>query len=324
MAETSLHSSKQAKSGTKRSRIRLYILLGIGGLLIGGAVWYIIFHLRRPIGEGPAGPDVPPELFRQAWTTQDVLLFGLGDSVTAGLGARSADHSYFKRLIQNPPDEFPSLQGLCLQSVLPNLRTQNVAISGSTSLHHIEVLKERLEPQDKNTLGIVVMTTGGNDIIHSYGQRPPKEGAMYGATLEQATPWIDNFRDRLNGMLDLINERFPGECHVFLADIYDPTDGIGDAPSVFLPRWDDGLAIHAEYNKIIRECIEQRDNVHLVPLHATFLGHGSHCQQFWLDTYRADDPTYWYYDNIEDPNDRGYDAIRRIFLLAIADVLGSK
>ena len=139
MTESSLHSAERAKSGPKRSRIRLYILLCIGGLLVGGALWYIIFHVRRPVGEGPAGPDVPTESFQQPWSTQDVLLFGLGDSVTAGLGAKSADHSYFNRLIQNPPDEFPSMEGLCLQSVLPNLRTQNVAISGSTSLQHIEV-----------------------------------------------------------------------------------------------------------------------------------------------------------------------------------------
>ena len=29
------------------------------------------------------------------------------------------------------------------------------------------------------------------------------------------------------------------------------------------------------------------------------------------------DPHYWYYHNLEDPNDRGYDALRRVFLNAI-------
>ncbi len=91
----------------------------------------------------------------------------------------------------------------------------------------------------------------------------------------------------LNAMLDILNERFPGGCHVFLADIYDPTDGIGDAPSVSLPDWPDGLAIHAEYNKIIHTYADERDNVHLVPLHATFLGHGLHCRQFCRNTYRG-------------------------------------
>jgi hypothetical protein len=58
-----------------------------------------------------------------------------------------------------------------------------------------------------------------------------------------------------------------------------------------------------------------------VPLHQTFLGHGSHCTDFWrTKIYCAEDPHYWYYDNIEDPNDRGYDAIRRILLNSIAGV----
>lgn len=310
-----------AKSPRSRpSRLRWLLLVGC--LLIGSAVWYIVFHQWRPVGEGPAGPVVSPEPFQSTWSTRPVLLFGLGDSVTAGLGAKSADHSYFNRLVRNPPDEFAEMQGLCLSAALPNLTTQNAAVSGSTSLQHLETLKRELVLQDEETLGIVVITTGGNDIIHNYGRSPPKEGAMYLATLSQAEPWIDNFLVRLNMMLDLIDERFPGGCHIFLADIYDPTDGVGDGASVHLKKWRDGLAIHARYNEIIHACADERDNVHLVPLHATFLGHGSHCRQFWRNTYRADDPHYWYYFNIEDPNDRGYDAIRRIFLNEIARVVG--
>jgi hypothetical protein len=143
---------------------------------------------------------------------------------------------------------------------------------------------------------------------------------MYGAALQQARPWIANFENRLNRMLDLLTERFAGGCEVFLGDIYDPSDGVGDAPSVFLPAWPDAMAIHAAYNDVIHRCADARKNVHLVPIHGTFLGHGIHCTQFWRAHYRADDPHYWYYFNLEDPNDRGYDALRRLFLLEIAAV----
>lgn len=163
------------------------------------------------------------------------------------------------------------------------------------------------------------MTSGGNDLIHSYGRRPPEEGAMYGASLEQSQPWIDAFESRLSRMLRSISDRFPAGCQIFLGDIYDPTDGVGDAPSIFLPDWPDGLAIHAEYNSVIGRVANQFDHVHVVPLHQTFLGHGSHCRQFWRSTYEWNDPTYWFYTNIEDPNDRGYDAIRRVSLRAIVD-----
>ena len=51
-----------------------------------------------------------------------------------------------------------------------------------------------------------------------------------------------------------------------------------------------------------------------------FLGHGIHCTQFWAEHYHPDDPHYWYHVNLEDPNERGYDAIRRLFLLEISKV----
>ncbi|HEY2839732.1 MAG TPA: SGNH/GDSL hydrolase family protein [Pirellulales bacterium] len=279
---------------------------------------YLYFWMARPVGKGPAGPAVAQAAFAQPWSERRVLLLGIGDSITAGLGARSPDHSYFQRLAKNPPDEFTDLRGVCLSVVFPNLESSNLAISGSTSLDHLRVIEENLPPQPADLFGLIVITTGGNDLIHSYGQRPPREGAMYGATLAEAQPWIANFEQRLNKMLDLLDERFPGGCQVFLADIYDPTDGVGDAPSVYLPHWPDGLAIHAAYNEIIHRVAKDRQNVQTVPLHEAFLGHGAHCRQFWRSTYRAEDPHYWFYDNIEDPNDRGYDAIRRVFLNTIA------
>ena len=33
------------------------------------------------------------------------------------------------------------------------------------------------------------------------------------------------------------------------------------------------------------------------------------------------DPYCWYHVNLEDPNERGYDAIRRLFLIEMARVL---
>ena len=301
----------------KFSRIRITILCVVGAVLIAGSAAYLKFYWMRPIGHGPAGPDVSAAPFKQPWSQQNVVLVGIGDSVTSGFGADSRAHCYFNRLATNPSDEFPDMQGKALTEVLPNLKKENLAVSGSTSADHLATIEDRLSQYDNDVFGLVVMTSGGNDLIHSYGRQPPRECAMYGATLAEAEPWIKSFQARLAEMLDKIAAKFPGGCEIYLADIYDPTDGIGDAPSVFLPDWPDGLAILGKYNEVIRQTVEARPNVHLVPLHETFLGHGSHCCQFWRPTYVADDPHYWFYENIEDPNDRGYDAIRRIFLNAI-------
>jgi len=244
-------------------------------------------------------------------------LLGLGDSITAGFGA-SRGLSYFDRLVQNPPDEFTELDGICLSRVLPNLRSLNLALSGTDSLQHLSKQLPRIPQQPADVFGLVVFTTGGNDIIHAYGRAAPREGAMYGATLAQARPWIEAFESRLATMLDRVEACFPGGCAIFLANIYDPTDNVGDSASAGLPAWPDGLAILRAYNAVLARAAEQRPNVYGVDLHQTFMGHGIHCTKFWRATYQANDPHYWYYDNLEDPNDRGYDAIRRLFLNEIA------
>ena len=303
----------------KSKRRRLFVLLGLGLMSTIAAWGYIQFYIARPTGSGPAGPAVAREPFEKPWSDRQVLLLGIGDSVTAGLGAKNASHSYFQRLVDNPPDEFAELQGVCLSRVLPNLTTKNLAISGSTSLTHAEVIAERLVSQPPEVYGIVVMTTGGNDLIHSYGRAPAREGAMFGAEYEEAQPWIANFETRLNSMLDAIIEKFPGGCEIHLADIYDPTDGVGDGASIMLKPWEDGLAIHADYNRVINRCADAREQVHVVPLYKTFLGHGGHCRQFWRPFYDPKDPYYWFYVNVEDPNDRGYDAIRRVFMNSILE-----
>lgn len=298
---------------------RLKILLGSAIVLLLTVLWYRQFHLARPVGSGPAGPAVESSAFEQIWTDRKIHVVGLGDSVTAGLGAKNRSHSYFNRVIRNPKDEFESLKGLCLSAVIPNLTSENYAISGSESSTHHEIIHETLPKYDDDVFGIVMMTSGGNDLIHMYGRSPPRECAIYGATEEQAEPWIENFETRLTEMIDGIKAKFPGGCEIYIGDIYDPTDGTGNAASIFLPRWPDGIAIHAKYNQTIRRVASKHGNVFVVPLYETFLGHGSQCRKFWVKTYRKEDPYYWFYTNVEDPNDRGYDALRRIFLNAIVD-----
>lgn len=317
MAVASPSIPDEAPSRRHRSRLRIAVLLALAALVLAATGWFGYFWLTRDMGSGPAGAAVASEPFVEPWSRRPVLLLGVGDSVTKGFGA-SAWKSYFQRLAHNPPDEFPEMTGRTLSAVFPNLETRNEAVSGSTSPQHLEGIR-RLPVFPKETFGLVVMTSGGNDIIHDYGRSSPREAAMYGATLEQAQPWIRNYEQRLDTMLTELRRRFPGGMHVFLANIYDPTDGDGTAGVVGLPSWPDGLRIHAAYNAILERVAERHPDVTLVDIRTPLLGHGIYCRQFWRNHYHPSDPTYWYAPNFEDPNDRGYDAIRRAFLNTIID-----
>jgi lysophospholipase L1-like esterase len=299
----------------------VFLLLVLGGCWL---AWQWHFWWQRPVGHGPVNLPVNRKAFLRTWTQLPVLLVGLGDSVTAGFGA-SKGWSYFDLLSKNPADEFPDMQGISLSTVLPNLRVSNLAVSGSTSLQHARQQVPKLVPQASNVLGIVVMTTGGNDLLHNYGRTLPAEGALFGATIQEATPWLQNYEQRLERMIGHITNSFPGGCHVFLGTIYDPTDGLGDIGRAGpLPDWPEGLELHSRCNDILRDFAKRHGNVHLVDYHAAFLGHGIHCTQFWQQHYDRGDPHYWFNANLEDPNDRGYDALRRLFLNAISETLAPK
>jgi lysophospholipase L1-like esterase len=301
-------------------RIKRLVVLGSGGIvLIIAAGAYLYFWQSRPIGSGPAGPGVPAESFFHPWSEKQFMLIGIGDSVTAGFGARRG-YSYFDRLVTNPPDEFEDMKGRCLGVILPHLQVTNLAVSGSTSGEHISHQLPHLPKAGSNVVALVVITTGGNDLIHNYGRTPPREQAAFGATWEEAVPWITNFDKRLNQMVGEIHNCFPGGCHIFLANIFDPTDSVGDVEHAGLPAWKDGSRILAAYNDVIRNCAERHPFMHIVDLHSAFLGHGIHCTQFWSGHYDPKDPHYWYFVNLEDPNERGYDVVRRLFLLEMSKV----
>lgn len=303
-------------SAACRNRVWQLGSLGCFSLLLLGC-WHL--GLRRPVGDGPAGPAVDRARFARAWTDRKVLLVGLGDSVTAGFGA-APGHSYFQRLITNVASDAAELHGLCLSAVLPGLASTNLAMSGSTSLQALRAQLPKLGRHAPEIFGLVVITIGGNDLIHNYGLSAPVDGAMYGATREQARPWVEAFRLRLETLLDGVQAAFPGGSRIYLANLYDPSDGTGSLRLVGLPTWPDGLRLHTEFNDILAMAAH-RTGVRLVDIHSEFLGHGISCAWFWRPGYRRDDPHWWYHANVEDPNERGYDALRRLFLNAIASDL---
>src|ERR1035438_7366059 len=105
------------------------------------------------------------------------------------------------------------------------------------------------------------MTAGGNDLIHNYGRTPPREEAMYGATFDEAKPWISDFEQRIETMIQQVESRFPGGCQIYLANIFDPTDGVGDTTRARLPEWKDADIILNAYNDAISRSAQKHPNV---------------------------------------------------------------
>jgi hypothetical protein len=284
--------------------------------------WWVI-RVPAPMGSGPAGAPVDAALFAGVWSERKVELLSIGDSVSTGYGAGKG-LGYFELIRQNNDEVYPEMAGVELSRTLPNLSVTRRASNSSNSIAHEQVI-ERMAVREPDVFGIVCLTTGGIDLIHWYGRRDPVEGTMYGASWTQAEPWIANFSARLDRMMLALQSKFPGGCAVFIATIYDPTDTVGDienaGPMFWLPAWPDGKAVHTAFNDAIRATAKKHEHVHLVDVYAAMLGHGIHCADRTNPHYDADDPTYWYFENLEDPNQRGYDAIRRAFLNVIGPVL---
>jgi len=125
-------------------------------------------------------------------------------------------------------------------------------------------------------------------------------------------------------MVAELKNRFPAGVTIYLATIYDPSDGTGVLRHTGLRAWPDGVRILAGYNEEIRKTAARHREVRVVEVHRAFLGHGFHCRHSWEPHYDHAEPYCWLASNIEDPNDRGYDAIRRLMWNAVAELEESR
>lgn len=295
----------------------LFIILSMCGYV--GLRLYLAFR-PLPMGDGSAGPAIALEPFERTWSEDKIVFIGIGDSVTKGLGARKR-HCYFELLQNNDDEQYPDMVGRDLNKVFVQLESHNYALNYTITQEHIDGQLSKLPRYPANVKGIVVVTSGGNDLIHDYGRSSPVDGAMYGCNYKQGVEWTANLKGRLRTLLEGIIEKFPGGCEIFFANIYDPTDGVSDPQIIGLPRWRNAVKVLALANEKIAQLCQDYENVHLVDIHSEFLGHGLHCTESWRKHYHKDDPHFWYFQNLEDPNRRGFDAVRRLFLAEMVKVM---
>jgi len=303
-----------------RWRIAIFSLVFV--VIACGYAGLRLYLVLRPLsmGEGPAGPVIALEPFQRVWSKDKVVLIGVGDSITKGLGAEKK-HCYFELLQHNDDQQYPDMAGRDLRSVFSQLESHNYALNFTITQEHIDGQLPVIPHYRQDVKGIVVLTSGGNDLIHDYGQSKPVDGAMYGCSYKQGVEWTVNLKKRLRTLIEGIMEKFPGGCEIFFANIYDPTDGVSDPQTIGLPRWRNAVKVLGLANEKIVQLCQDYENVHLVDIHSEFLGHGIHCTESWRKHYHEDDPHFWYFQNLEDPNRRGFDAVRRLFLAEMVKVL---
>jgi hypothetical protein len=263
---------------------------------------------------GPAAdPDVNsyiPDGYRSAAPTRVIYL---GDSITAGYGVTSGE-PYRDLLWANDSGMWPDYDSVDLTSSYPDLNELiDVSVPGATT----DTLVAGQLPDLSARLGdsvsgetIVVLTIGGNDlqaaILTLLASSDPDAAAA---------ELIDGVRDNMDTIVDYFDDsaRFPDGAYVYIANVYDPTDGVGQAGSCFF-----GLDLSAYWgyftdaNNEIRDFAETR-GVGMIYMAGHFMGHGMNYTDESLDHYDADDNTGWFASDCIHPNDRGHHEVRRLF-----------
>lgn len=261
-----------------------------------------------------AGPEYP--------SVARVLV--LGDSISTGTGASEPDVlSYYALLYDDdgsgehgePDDDLKARFG---EELLFRQLAQGGATSGdfAASLctgcddNALQGLFESRETWPPEGHTVVVMTIGGNDL----GGRL-LAGDYTGAILDDA---IANLRSIVGFLQDPAH--FPDGTSIFVASIYDPSDGEDHASGclfdVEFPGISEAIDVwHARYEALSAEL-----GFTVVDATSHFRGHGWNYANPQNPFYDEDDPSLWFSDCIH-PNDRGHHELRRLFRAAIDEAL---
>lgn len=244
----------------------------------------------------------------------------LGDSISMGAGASRPQRGFTQLLVRNDATLWPTYAGKDLQTLWGGRVEQlNLAVSGSTTRDTLFALRSYIArhagPITDDAV-TVTLTTGGNDLKNAIwaGVVGGRGTPMDAVATTLSTTLLD-----LEAIVKLLQDEqnFPGGVRVFLATVYDPSDGQGQVQtghsvlhveglSNALRQWAEGYASFAN-----------KHNVNLVDAHAAFLGHGfratPHRKPPGSERLLHDS---WFADPIH-PNDRGHHALRELFWKAM-------
>ena len=236
----------------------------------------------------------------------------LGDSITAGNGASSPMLTYVHLLKKNDDDTWTESAELDLTGLygeLPEIIDQSLAGATTSSMISQQLPKVTDELGDTVSGTTVVMVTiAGNDV----------QRLLYNTSGTDAA--IETILEKLGDLYDYFEdpERFPDGSYVYLANVYEPSDGVGQADECFYGmNLENVLPSLDAVNAATRAQAEER-GVAWIDLRGHFLGHGFNGGDSENPYYEADDPSLWFADDCIHPNDRGHHELRRLFWYAVA------
>lgn len=268
---------------------------------------------ETPAPEDTASPEpfepVTPEAFEPA------LVVFLGDSITRGEGASGPDLGYVDHLYANDDALYPAYAGQDLVSWFPSIVSAvDVSVSGAQTDTVLEAEIPALEtwlaethPDGVPGEALVFLTIGGNDL---------QPGLL---PFVDADALIDETLGRVDAILGFFGDTavFPYGSRVFLTNVYEPSDGVGQSPCFLGYDYSGRLAALASYNTDL-QALGDTHGATVVDLHGHFLGHGRHHDDPENPYYDAADPTLWFAPDCIHPNDPGHHQVRRLFLGAVA------
>lgn len=236
----------------------------------------------------------------------------LGDSITAGNGASKNKLDYVHLLQENSDDTwsgFTEADFVGAWGAAPEVVDESVpgATTASLAYGQLDDVTEVLGDSVSGHTAVVV-TIAGNDV----------QGILFNP--EDVEETIEGIEENLAVMYDYFGdtERFPDGASIYLANVYEPSDGVGQAEECFGGlNLTSALASLEAVNAATRAQAEER-GVAWLDMHGHFLGHGYHGDESDNPYYTADDASLWFDADCIHPNDRGHHEIRRLFWHALS------
>lgn len=255
---------------------------------------------------------------------EPVRIVVMGDSISEGAGADTENLTYKSLLYQNDSEAWPEFDEQDLTSFYPSLvEVYDVAVGGATTT---SLVNDQL-PAAADDLGdsvegetIVVMTISGNDVNAAVTQlwyllevnNDPE------AADEVVAELIARVGQNIETIIDFYDDtaRFPDGAYIYMANVYDPTDGTGDLPACY-PGLDlsSSLSYLDEINDALVTLAIERE-VAVLDIQQHFLGHGFHFDNPDAPFYDASNPEMWFADCVH-PNNTGHNELRQMFYSAI-------